>query len=153
MKSTGWNSARLLSASAFALLCFGVGYLSPHHSIAFAQTPRPSSSMDDVPGGGGGHGGGFVTNATTTQLGMLTAKKSGWTCAKGNHCLVSFTFRVSPHGSATPKPFTCPQGSVSCLTFTGTNYDYHTEDPYTGNPVETVHNVQIAGMFQLGVAK
>jgi len=79
MKSSDTRLPRLLTASAFALLCFCVGYLAPHQRAALAQTPHPMSSVwdDDVPGGGHANGGALVTNAMGTQTHCLRPVKAG----------------------------------------------------------------------------
>ena len=153
MKLSDTKLPRLLTASAFALLCFCLGYLAPHQRAALAQTPYPTSSIgyDDVPGGGHGNGGAIVTNAMATQSALLTASKSGWACAKSSHCAVSLDFRTARKTGAAPKPFTCPI-LTNCFSFTGNGFTYVKENP-SGQPIETVSGVQIAGMFQLRVTR
>ncbi len=150
MKSFDSNLPRLLAASAFALTCFCVGYLTPHPIAALGQAPHPTASfIDDVPGGGHlSHGIATVTDAAVTQSAMMTASKSGWACAKQNKCEVIFEFRSTPQGSSAPKAFKCPS-SKNCFAFAGGGFTYSKENPYTGAPGQTYNNVQIAGMFQL----
>jgi hypothetical protein len=151
MKAISWNLPRLLTALAFALLCFCVGYLTPHRHAALAQSPEPRASVDDVPGGGHGHGVAFVTGTVATKSAMLIAQQGGWACAKSNqnhHCNVSFRFRVTPQGSAAPKPYVCPR-EPTCFSFMSSDFQYQREDPSTGDVTETHDHVQITGMFQL----
>jgi hypothetical protein len=149
MKLSDSKLPRLLAMSVFALLCLCVGYLMPHRPAALAETPCPTASMDDVPGGGHGNGNAMVTEATATTSAKLAAGKSGWPCAKGKQCAVSFRFRVTPKGSVAPTPFTCPRDPRNCFTFTSPDYTYSVEDYQTGKPIETVTHVQMAGVFQL----
>ena len=150
MKSFDSNLPRLLAASAFALICFCVGYLTPHPFVALGQAPHPTASfIDDVPGGGHlSHGIATVTHAAVTQPAMLTAGKSGWACAKQKKCEVIFEFRTTVQGAKPPMAFACPSSS-NCFAFAGGGFTYSKEDPYTGQPGQTFNNVQISGMFQL----
>jgi hypothetical protein len=162
MRSSDWNLPRLLTLSALALLCFCVGYLAPHRSVALAQTPSPRASVDDVPGGGGLHGAVRVTNAMGTGSAELKAAKSGWACSPKSQCFVSIRFRVTQSGASPPATFTCPRSLGTCFTFesftpnptggtkpTGTGFDYAQEYPDGGNPTPKYSNVQITGMLQL----
>ena len=100
---------KLLPASAFALLAFCVGYFTPHNSAALAQAPLPGPSViDDVPGGGHANGKALVTNATVTASSIQIASKSGWACAKSNHCAVTFAFRMAPGGAPTQNRSSAP---------------------------------------------
>ena len=154
MKSSDSRLPRLMIASAFALLCFCVGYLTPHRPAALAQTsyPSPSGRVDDVPGGGDAFGNAIVTDATVTTSTMPTPGKSGWACEKSDRCAVRIAFRTTLKGDTPPKPFNC-QLSASCFTFTGSGFNYYKEDPHTGYSTEAVTNIQIAGTLQLQPTK
>lgn len=66
---------------------------------------------------------------------------------RGNFCVSN-----GPWGSSHPKPFVCPS-AANCFSFSGGGFTYVKENPITLQPVETVNNAQIVGMFQLNVTK
>jgi hypothetical protein len=160
MKVSEWKLLRVLVLSAFALLCFGVGYLAPHRSEALAQSPGPQPTVDDVPGGGGGHGHAMVKAATATQSALTNAHTSGWPCAKDKQCKVTFRIRMTPSGSASPLPFDCKDKNgndlENCFAFIATQkagFEFHHEYPRNDQTTEEIQNVNIAGMFQLQPTK
>jgi len=117
MKANRLKGTRIVVASLFALVCFGVGYITPHRQVALAQASSPHRIMgDSVPGGF--HALGQVTLSTAQAPNGVT----NWSpCAVvGGTCTVEVYFLTAPTASPTPQPSPCPSGD-SCIQFTGTN--------------------------------
>lgn len=150
MKPSASTVLRLSLAALFALGCFTLGYLAPHHREALAQTPHPASSVpfDNVPGGVGGHGSVLVTGASTTMVGGQQI--SAWPCMKNDHCRLDFQFRfvVPP---ATPAPYACPRPLPHCLSFSGKSFRVQSVDRYGKAHPEggSYAQANVAGKIQL----